>query len=151
MRHEGAPRQCATFESCARARRYDPRVLAGPVDRPNQPRRRSLRLAFVGIAFSGVLGGLIGYGLVDTTCSDRPTVAQQLLEQVPRYHAHVASCTWKLLGAALLGTIIAGIGAGIVALLLLRAQSEWRTHPPGRQDSPPGINRGRSGGTPPRR
>ncbi len=125
-------------------------MLAGPVDHPNKPQRRSLRLAFAGIAVSGLLGGLIGYGLVNTTCSDTPTVAQQLLEQVPRYHAHVASCTWKLLGAALLGTVIAGIGAGIVAMLLLRAQSEWRAHPPGRQQ-PPDINRGRSGGTPRRR
>lgn len=97
---------------------------------PNVPRRRSLTLAFIGIAVSGVLGGLIGYGLVSTTCSSTPTVAQHLLEQTRAgYHVHVSSCAPQMLGAAVLGTLMAAVGASVVAILILRAQSEWRGHP----------------------
>jgi hypothetical protein len=115
-------------------------VQPGPVEHPNAPRRRTLGLAFVGIAFAGILGGLIGYGLVETSCSDTPTLAQRLLEGTRGYEAHVGSCDWKALGAAVLGTLIAGIGAGVIGMLILRAQSEWRAHPP--------LSQGRSGGTP---
>jgi hypothetical protein len=44
----------------------------------------------------------------------------------------------------LAGTIPAAIGAGVVAMLMLRAQSEWRSHPA------PSVRRRRAGGTPPR-
>ena len=58
---------------------------------------------FAGIAGSGILGGLIGYGLVMTTCADTPNRAERLLEQVPGFQADVASCAWPALGAALVG------------------------------------------------
>jgi hypothetical protein len=53
-----------------------------------------------------------------------------MLTQVPGFHADVASCTWPLLLGALAGTVVASIGAGIVAILVMRAQSEWRAHAP---------------------
>jgi len=104
-------------------------------EHPNLPRRGVLGLMFAGITLTGVLGGLIGYGLVKVSCSDTPTRAERLLQQVPRFHADVASCTVPALLAALTGTILAAIGAGIVAILMMRAQSEWRGHAP-RQTRP---------------
>ena len=116
---------------------------------------------FAAIVLCGMLGGTIGYGLVRTSCPSTPTVAERLLEVVPGYHAHTPSCDLKLLGGALAGTVLAAVGAGIVAILMLRAQSEWRTHPAGRSlagagaPAPgagrgPPVRKGRSGGTPPR-
>ena len=87
---------------------------------------------FSAIVVCGVLGGAIGYGLVNTSCPSTPTVAEHLLEIVPGYHAHTPSCDLKLLAGALTGTVLAAIGAGVVAMLMLRAQSEWRAHPAGR-------------------
>ena len=85
---------------------------------------------FVGISLAGVLGGLIGWGLVETSCADTPMRAERLLNEVPGFHAHVASCALPALGAALVGTIITALGAAIVAVLMMRAQSEWRGHAP---------------------
>lgn len=101
-------------------------------EHPNLPRRGLLGLMFAGIAISGVLGGLIGYGLVAVSCADTPTRAERLLEGVPGFHAHVSSCAVPELLAALTGTLVAAIGAGVVAILILRAQSEWRSHAPRR-------------------
>ena len=99
-------------------------------EHPNLPRRGALALMFTGIALAGILGGIIGYGLVATTCPDSPTRAERLLEQIPNFHPHVASCTVPELLAAMTGTLIAAIGAGIIAVLMMRAQSEWRGHAP---------------------
>lgn len=85
---------------------------------------------FAAIAIAGILGGLIGYGLVKTSCADTPTRAERMLEQVPNFHAHVSNCNWPALGAALLGTVLAAVGAAVIATLMLRAQSEWRGHAP---------------------
>jgi len=87
---------------------------------------------FVAIALSGALGGLIGYSLVATTCPDTPTRAEQLLEQIRGFHAQIPSCAWKEFGAAIGGTIVAAIGAATIAILVLRAHSEWRSHRPRR-------------------
>ena len=114
---------------------------------------------FSAIVVCGILGGTIGYGLVRTSCPSSTTVAERLLDQtVPGYHAHVPSCDLKLLGGALTGTALAAIGAGVVAILMMRAQAEWRAHPAGRPvtlasgatsgRAPP--RKPRSGGTPPR-
>jgi hypothetical protein len=99
---------------------------------PNRPTRGLLALAFAGILVAGVLGGAIGYGIVDTSCTETPSVGDQLLESVPGYEATTHSCDLALVGGAIAGAAIAGIGAGIVAALMLRAQSEWRAHPPDR-------------------
>ena len=101
-------------------------------EHPNLPRRGALGLMFAGIALSGMLGGLIGYGLVKTSCADTPIRAERLLQDVPRFHTHVASCAVPALAAALAGTVIAAVGAAVVAILMMRAQSEWRGHAPRR-------------------
>jgi hypothetical protein len=85
---------------------------------------------FLSIALSGSLGGLIGYSLVATTCPDSPTRAERLLEQITGFHAHIPSCAVKELAAALGGAIVAALGAATIAILVMRAQSEWRGHAP---------------------
>ena len=100
-------------------------------EHPNLPRRGALGAMFVAIVLSGSLGGLIGYSLVAATCPDTPTRAEQLLEQIRGFRATVPSCATKELAAALLGTVFAAIGAATIAILVLRAQSEWRGHAPG--------------------
>src|SRR4051812_3218398 len=99
-------------------------------EHPNLPKRGPLGLMFLGIVSAGILGGMIGYGLVATSCPDAPTRAELLLEQVKGFHTHVQSCAWAELGAALFGTIISALGAATVAVLVIRAQSEWRGHAP---------------------
>ena len=140
--------------------KYDPRVANDDAAaHPNLPRRGALALMFAAVVVCGVLGGSIGYGLVNTSCAASPTVAQHLLETVPGYHPSTPSCDLKLLGGALVGTVLAAVGAGVVAMLMMRAQAEWRAHPAGRMvatgasgRAPPGNNppvrKPRSGGTP---
>lgn len=144
-------------------RRYDHGV-PGDVEtvdpHPNLPRRGALALMFSAIVLCGALGGAIGYGLVNISCPSTPTVAEQLLEVAPGFQADAPSCGLKLLAAALTGSVLAAIGTGVVAMLMLRAQSEWRAHPAGRSlDTPtaardtdrgPPFTTPRSGGTPPR-
>jgi hypothetical protein len=100
-------------------------------EHPNLPRRGALGAMFAAIAVSGSLGGLIGYSLVAATCPDSPTRAEQLLQQIRGFQVHISSCAPKELGAALVGTVVAAIGAATIAVLVLRAQSEWRSHLPG--------------------
>jgi hypothetical protein len=126
-------------------------TIGPPASHPNLPRRGTLALMFVAIVVCGGLGGGIGYGLVDTTCPSTATVAEHLLETVPGFHAHTPSCTAKLFLGAVVGTIPIAIGAGVVAMLMLRAQSEWRAHPAGRTlvaGAPP-VRPPPTGGTPP--
>jgi hypothetical protein len=99
-------------------------------EHPNLPRRGALGAMFVAIALAGSLGGLIGYSLVAATCPDSPTRAERLLEQIRGFQPHVPSCAGKELAAALAGTIFAAIGAATIAILVMRAQSEWRGHAP---------------------
>ncbi|MCU1426204.1 MAG: hypothetical protein JWL83_204 [Actinomycetia bacterium] len=109
-----------------------------PVDvpsHPNVPNRGAVWLAFAGVMVSGILGGTIGWGLVDASCSDKPMTVQRILRDVPGYVQHVPSCdTYRLLGAVF-GALVCAVGAAIVAVLALRAMSEWRAHPP-----PPGFS-----------
>jgi hypothetical protein len=98
---------------------------------PNVPKRRSVLLAFFGVLVAGWLGGTIGWGLVDATCSEEPLQVQELLRAVPGYEVHTSSCDVQLMGGALGGAVLCALGAAIVAVLVLRAQSEWRMHPPG--------------------
>jgi hypothetical protein len=97
---------------------------------PNVPQRRSVMLAFTGVMFAGLLGGTIGWGLVRASCSDSPMQVQRLLSSLPGYKVHTASCDPYLLLGAVAGTLICALGAAIVAVLVLRAQSEWKAHPP---------------------
>jgi F0F1-type ATP synthase membrane subunit c/vacuolar-type H+-ATPase subunit K len=135
-------------------RRYDPSVSSpAPPAHPNRPTRGLLALAFAGILVAGALGGAIGYGIVDTSCTETPTVGERLLESVPGFEATTHSCDLALVVGALAGAAIAGIGAGIVAGLMLRAQSEWRAHPPeapagGDGDGPDPFSSGESGESP---
>jgi hypothetical protein len=79
-----------------------------------------------------VLGALIGYGLVDASCSEQPPRLQQLLAAaIPGYRTHARSCTLPLAGATVLGALIAAVGTGVVAVLVLRAMGDWR--PPQRE------------------
>ena len=113
-----------------------------------------LVLAFAAIFVAGLLGGAIGYGIVNASCTETPTVADQLTSTVPGVHTTSHSCDAALVGGALIGTVIAGMGAGIVAGLMLRAQSEWRAHPPGTAMSGAArrpVNRSGSSGNPPHR
>jgi len=113
------------------ARRYDRPVAAEITpEHPNLPRRGALAATFAAIVLSGSLGGLIGYSLVATTCPDAPTRAEQLLQQVRGFQVHVPSCAFAELAAAVAGTIVAAIGAAVIAGLVLRAHSEWRGHAP---------------------
>jgi hypothetical protein len=110
-----------------------------PVDvpfHPNVPKRRSVILAFLGVLFAGALGGTIGWGLVDASCSEAPMQVQRLLRGVPGYKVHTPSCDIYLMLGALSGALVCALGAAIVAVLVLRAQAEWRAHPP-----PPGYSR----------
>lgn len=131
-------------------------MVSTPESHPNLPRRGPLALMFAAIVIAGVLGGGIGYGLVNTSCPKEPTLAEQLLETVPKFHASTPSCDPKILAGAVVGALLAAIGAGVVAMLMLRAQSEWRAHPAGRTLSPgtpAPVARVRpppGGGTPPR-
>ena len=102
-------------------------------EHPNLPRKGALALMFAGITGSGILGGLIAYGLVMTSCADEPTRAQRILqEEVPGYVPHVQNCNVPALFAALAGTIVIALGAAVVAVLMMRAQSEWKGHAPRR-------------------
>jgi hypothetical protein len=124
-----------------------------PPEHPNRPKRAQLVVAFLGIVLAGALGGAIGWGIVDTSCTETPAVGDQLLEAVPSVSAETHSCDAALLAGALTGAALAAVGAGIVAGLMLRAQSEWRAHPPqapsadDRRRAP--VKRTGSGGSPP--
>ena len=130
--------------------RYDRRVATdAPETHPNLPRRGLLALMFAAIVICGALGGAIGYGLVNTSCPSSPTLAEHLLEQVPTFHAHEPECGLKLAVGAIAGTVLAAVGAGVVAMLMLRAQAEWRTHPAGRQLPAPSVSAAGAGGRAP--
>jgi hypothetical protein len=77
---------------------------------PNVPTRAAVALAFAGVLVAGLLGALIGWGLVDTGCD--------------------GDCGLALAVGTIIGAALAATGAGIVAVLVLRAMAEWRAHPP---------------------
>lgn len=62
--------------------------------------------AFVAILLAGAAGALIGYTLVDVQCD--------------------GDCGLPLGIGLLTGSVIAAIGMSVVAVLVLRAQGEWR-------------------------
>ena len=101
---------------------------------PNVPRRGPLLLAFTAVVVCGGLGALIGYGLVDTSCQEDPSLLERLLESVRGYHARAQHCGVARAGGSIVGAVAAAIGAAVVAVLMLRAMAEWRVTRP---DQPP--------------
>ena len=64
-------------------------------------------LALLSILVAGVCGGLVGHSVTNLQCADEcPTLAGSM---------------------GILGAGLAAVGVGIVAVLALRAMSEWRT------------------------
>ena len=97
---------------------------------PNLPRRAPLLLAFGAVTLCGILGGLIGYGLVDTSCVEKPSLLERLLQQVRGYHPATHNCAVARASGSVVGAVLAAVGAGVVAVLMLRAMAEWRFHHP---------------------
>ena len=122
----------------------DPDELEQPDVHPNTPSRPVVLLALVGLAFAGALGGVIGWGIVDSICAEDPTLLQQLLRGIDGYHSRVPSCDPYRLGGSLAGATVAAVGTGVVIVLLLRSMSEWRPHHPtstGLAAQPPNTTR----------
>jgi len=71
------------------------------------PSRTAFLLAFSAVVLAGILGGIIGFGVADVG-SDSDAA--------------------RLLGL-FLGAVIGAAGVGIVAVLVLRAMSEWNRRP----------------------
>ncbi len=78
-------------------------------------------MATAAILLAGACGGLIGYALVDVSCS--------------------GDCGWQLGVGTFAGAVVCAAGVAIVASLTLRAMSEWRSAPGSR---PPRALRRRS-------
>lgn len=78
-----------------------PRFDTGP-----GPSRAAFLVAYLGVVVAGLLGGAIGYGLADAM-------------------SHGDRAVPDAIGAAL-GAILAAVGVGVVAVLVLRARAEWR-------------------------
>ena len=85
-----------------------------PDDRPLSalPSPLVRALAFVGILLGGLAGGLIGYALVDVQCTGDCATAGGV--------------------GMLVGAIVAALGTAVVAVLVMRAQGEWRELQDGR-------------------
>lgn len=97
---------------------------------PNVPRRGPLLVAFGAVTLCGVLGALIGYGLVDTSCIEKPSLLERLLREVRGYHPATHHCAVARASGSVVGAVLAAIGAGVIAVLMLRAMAEWRVHHP---------------------
>ncbi|MCY3786388.1 MAG: hypothetical protein OXG47_06635 [bacterium] len=82
-----------------------------PAERSARPGRRARAAATAAILLAGACGGLIGYALVDVSCS--------------------GDCGWQLGVGTLTGAVVCAAGVAIVASLTLRAMSEWREAPRG--------------------
>ncbi len=83
----------------------EPPIAASRDDVPPMlPGRGAFLLAFAGVVVAGALGGVIGYGICDIM-----------------FASDVAA-----LAGAVVGALSAAAGVGIVAVLVLRAMSEWR-------------------------
>jgi hypothetical protein len=66
-------------------------------------------IAFVGIIFAGVAGGVIGWTFVALQTTGEHSIA-------------------KALGAAI-AAVVAALGMAVVSVLVMRAMGEWRTPP----------------------
>jgi hypothetical protein len=77
---------------------------------PGLPSRNAYLLAFLAVVVSGLMGGTIGYGLVDISCD--------------------GGCGLAAVTGALVGATVAAAGVGVIAVLVLRAMSEWKRNQP---------------------
>ena len=88
-------------------------------------------LAFLAILVGGLCGGLIGWSVTDLQCGTEATVRvgrgstpTTIVTQAPE--GADDDCTaWNGAGG-LLGAVVGAGGTGVVAVLVLRAMSEWR-------------------------
>ena len=116
----------------------------------SEPARRVglLALAFAGILVAGAARRRHRMGHRRHELHGDPTVGDQLSTAFPASRSRRVRATPRSLGGTLVGAAIAAVGAGVVAGLMLRAQSEWRAHPPGVAAT--GVTRSadESGGTP---
>ncbi len=79
-------------------------------------------LAFVAILVGGAAGGLIGYSVTDLQCT--------------------GSCSTATGLGLLAGSVLGAIGVAVIAVLVLRATSEWRTiHARAEAAQPPRVSR----------
>ncbi len=78
----------------------------GSMTRSALPGRRARAVATAAILLAGTCGGLIGYALVDMSCS--------------------GDCGWQLGVGTFGGAVVCASGVAVVASLTLRAMSEWR-------------------------
>jgi hypothetical protein len=76
---------------------------------PTMPSRGAFLLAFVSVVGAGIFGAVIGYGLVDIDCG--------------------RNCEGSKALGIIIGALVGAIGVGIVAVLVLRAMSEWKRNP----------------------
>jgi hypothetical protein len=70
------------------------------------PSRGAYILAFLSVVIAGAFGGIIGYGLVDIGCD--------------------GDCGLAVIVGLLVGALVGAGGVGVVAVLVLRAMSEWQ-------------------------
>jgi hypothetical protein len=76
---------------------------------PTMPSRVAFFTAFASVVVAGIFGGVIGYGLVDIDCG--------------------RNCEGSKVLGVVFGALVGAIGVGIVAVLVLRAMSEWKRNP----------------------
>ena len=87
-------------------------------------------LAFLAILVGGLCGGLIGWSVTDLQCGSEATVrvgrGSSPTTIVEAAEDPDEDCTaWNGAGG-LLGAVVGAGGTGVVAVLVLRAMSEWR-------------------------
>jgi hypothetical protein len=68
-------------------------------------------LAFVAVLLGGACGGLIGWSLAGLQCTGNCALARGL--------------------GGLIGAVVAALGTAVLAVLVLRAMTEWRSLPNG--------------------
>jgi hypothetical protein len=83
-------------------------TVIGDAAPPMLPSRTAFMLAFAGVVIAGIFGGIIGYGVADVSSQSDAS---------------------HLVGT-LVGSVIGAGGVGVVAVLVLRAMSEWNRQQP---------------------
>ena len=98
---------------------------------PNVVRRGPVFFAFGLVVIAGTFGAMIGYGLVRASCTESPAKLRLLLHAaIPEFRVPTTSCQAQFAGSTIIGALIAAAGTGVVAMLVLRAMTDWRKTPP---------------------